>query len=145
MPMTVTHWSLTTLREKPIKIEAKVVTHSHYVIFQMAEVAGADAVGDSHPMLVSLTGQVIGTLPYMSPEQARGDPNLIDIRTNGIRTRPRSEPGRFSRLPGLMKAVPHRLSIQLIHPYRIARVGHSGFVRRLILDSARPCTGMLKW
>ena len=33
------HWSLTTLREKLIKIGAKVVTHSAYVIFQMAEVA----------------------------------------------------------------------------------------------------------
>ncbi len=33
------HWSLTTLREKLIKIGAKVVTHSRYVIFQMAEVA----------------------------------------------------------------------------------------------------------
>ena len=33
------HWSLTTLREKLIKIGAKLVTHSRYVIFQMAEVA----------------------------------------------------------------------------------------------------------
>jgi len=35
----VKHWSLTTLREKVIKIGAKVVTHARYVIFQMAEVA----------------------------------------------------------------------------------------------------------
>ena len=33
------HWSLTTLREKLIKIGARVVTLSRYVIFQMAEVA----------------------------------------------------------------------------------------------------------
>ena len=33
------HWSLITLREKLIKIGAKVVRHSGYVIFQMAEVA----------------------------------------------------------------------------------------------------------
>ena len=39
MPRSVKHWSLTTLREKLIKIGAKVVTHSGYVIFQMAEVA----------------------------------------------------------------------------------------------------------
>jgi hypothetical protein len=31
--------SLTSLREKLIKIGAKVVSHSRYVIFQMAEVA----------------------------------------------------------------------------------------------------------
>lgn len=39
LPGSVKHWSLTTLREKLIKIGAKVVTHSRYVIFQMAEVA----------------------------------------------------------------------------------------------------------
>ena len=39
LPRSVKHWSLTTLREKLIKIGAKVVTHSRCVIFQMAEVA----------------------------------------------------------------------------------------------------------
>jgi len=32
-------WSLTSLKEKLIKIGAKVVHHGRYVIFQMAEVA----------------------------------------------------------------------------------------------------------
>ena len=32
-------WSLRTLRDKLIKIGAKVINHSRYVIFQMAEVA----------------------------------------------------------------------------------------------------------
>jgi len=39
LPEGVKHWSLTTLREKLIKIGAKVVTTARYVIFQMAEVA----------------------------------------------------------------------------------------------------------
>ena len=39
LPKAVRHWSLTTLREKLIKIGAKVVRHSRQVIFQMAEVA----------------------------------------------------------------------------------------------------------
>ncbi len=39
LPRSVRHWSLTTLREKLIKIGAKVVTHSRFLIFQMAEVA----------------------------------------------------------------------------------------------------------
>jgi len=39
LPRGVKHWSLTTLREKLIKIGAKVVAHSRYVVFQMAEVA----------------------------------------------------------------------------------------------------------
>jgi len=39
LPRSVKHWSLTTLREKLIKIGAKVVTHARHVVFQMAEVA----------------------------------------------------------------------------------------------------------
>ncbi len=39
LPKSVRHWSLTTLRDKLIKIGARVVRHSGYVIFQMAEVA----------------------------------------------------------------------------------------------------------
>ena len=39
MPKPVRHWTLTTLREKLIKIGAKVTRHSKYVTFQLAEVA----------------------------------------------------------------------------------------------------------
>ncbi len=39
LPEEVEHWSLTTLREKLVKIGAKVVRHGRYVAFQMAEVA----------------------------------------------------------------------------------------------------------
>jgi len=39
LPKSIRHWSLTTLREKLVKIGAKVVRHSRYVIFQLAEVA----------------------------------------------------------------------------------------------------------
>ena len=39
LPHDVKHWSLTTLREKLIKIGAKVTRHAKYVTFQLAEVA----------------------------------------------------------------------------------------------------------
>jgi len=39
LPQAVRHWTLTTLREKLIKIGAKVVRHSRKIVFQMAEVA----------------------------------------------------------------------------------------------------------
>jgi hypothetical protein len=39
MPKAVEPWSLTSLREKLIKIGAKVVSYGRYVTFQMAEVA----------------------------------------------------------------------------------------------------------
>jgi len=39
LPKSIRQWSLTTLREKLIKIGAKVTRHSKYVFFQLAEVA----------------------------------------------------------------------------------------------------------
>ena len=39
LPEAVEHWSLTTLREKLIKIGAKIVRHGRYATFQLAEVA----------------------------------------------------------------------------------------------------------
>jgi hypothetical protein len=39
LPRSVRHWSLTTLREKLVKIGAKIVRHARYVTFQLAEVA----------------------------------------------------------------------------------------------------------
>jgi len=39
VPKSVKQWTLTTLRERLIKIGAKVTRHSKYVIFQLAEVA----------------------------------------------------------------------------------------------------------
>src|SRR5271167_4457748 len=39
LPDAVKHWSLTSLREKLVKIGAKVVRHARYAVFQMAEVA----------------------------------------------------------------------------------------------------------
>jgi hypothetical protein len=39
MPKTIEPWSLTSLREKLIKIGAKIVSHGRYITFQMAEIA----------------------------------------------------------------------------------------------------------
>jgi len=39
MPTTAEPWSLTSLREKLVKIGAKIVSHGRYTSFQMAEVA----------------------------------------------------------------------------------------------------------
>jgi hypothetical protein len=39
LPLEAEHWSLTTLREKLVKIGAKVVHHGRYATFRLAEVA----------------------------------------------------------------------------------------------------------
>ena len=39
LPEAVKQWSLTSLKEKLIKIGARIVSHGRYVTFQLAEVA----------------------------------------------------------------------------------------------------------
>lgn len=39
LPDEMESWSLTTIREKLVKIGAKVIPHARYAVFQMAEVA----------------------------------------------------------------------------------------------------------
>ena len=39
LPNEVAQWSLTTLRERPGKIGARIVRHSRYLVFQLAEIA----------------------------------------------------------------------------------------------------------
>ncbi len=39
LPKEAEHWSLTTLREKLVKIGAKVAAHGRYITFQLAEIA----------------------------------------------------------------------------------------------------------
>jgi Transposase DDE domain group 1 len=39
LPREIEQWSLTTLREKLVKIGARIVRHGRYMIFQLAEVA----------------------------------------------------------------------------------------------------------
>jgi hypothetical protein len=53
LPEAVEHWSLTTLREKLIKIGAKVVRHGRYIIFQLAEVAVSRALPAQIPGLIA--------------------------------------------------------------------------------------------
>ena len=54
MPRTAEPWSLTSLREKLIKIGAKVVNHGRYVTFQMAEVAVSRLTFRDILMLIAL-------------------------------------------------------------------------------------------
>ena len=44
MPDQVAQWSLSTLRERLVKIGARIVRHGRYLVFQLAEVAVPRAV-----------------------------------------------------------------------------------------------------
>ena len=39
LPQEMDSWSLTTIREKVVKIGAKVIAHARYAVLQMAEIA----------------------------------------------------------------------------------------------------------
>ncbi len=49
---SVEHWSLTTLREKLIKIGARVVRHGRYITFQLAEIAIPRSLFSNIPRLI---------------------------------------------------------------------------------------------
>jgi hypothetical protein len=50
MPKAAESWSLTNLREKLIKIGAKVVSHGRYVTFQLAAVSVSRQMARSYAM-----------------------------------------------------------------------------------------------
>ena len=63
LPRLMKHWTMTTLREKLIKIGAKVVQHARYVVFQMAEVAVP------RKLFAGILERIqqLGTVPEMAP------------------------------------------------------------------------------
>ncbi len=64
---------------KPGNIQIDAQGAPHILDFGLAKIAGP---GMDDGALVTETGVFMGTLPYASPEQAAGDPNLIDTRTD---------------------------------------------------------------
>ena len=53
LPEAVKHWSLTSLRQKLVKIGARIVGHGRYVTFQMAEVAVPRSLSDEILRLIA--------------------------------------------------------------------------------------------
>ena len=62
LPEAVKHWSLTSLRQKLVKIGARIVGHGRYVTFQMAEVAVPRGLLD----------EILRLMPNSGPRQAIG-------------------------------------------------------------------------
>jgi hypothetical protein len=52
LPKPIKGWTLTTLREKLVKIGAKVVSHAKYIVFQLAEVAVP------HQLFAAIVGRI---------------------------------------------------------------------------------------
>ena len=95
LPKPIKGWTLTTLREKLIKIGAKVVAHAKYVTFQLAEVA---VPRELFAALVERIGRL--RLARASGRGSRGGTKRSDCR-RGAPRRPISadEPMRGLSLP----------------------------------------------
>ena len=50
--------------------------------FGLAKRAGREAIGETSPEMVTISGQFMGSLPWASPEQVTGESDLIDMRTD---------------------------------------------------------------
>ena len=67
---------------KPSNILVDYKTHEPYILdFGLAKELRQEAVTND-PSSISLTGQVVGTLPYFSPEQAAGGSGKVDVRSD---------------------------------------------------------------
>jgi tetratricopeptide (TPR) repeat protein len=67
---------------KPANVLVDDEGRPHILDFGLAKATDASDSQDALATCVSLPGQVVGTLLYLSPEQATGNPEAIDARTD---------------------------------------------------------------
>lgn len=67
---------------KPSNIRVTPEGEPHVLDFGLAKIEGVSAGASAAPTQMTATGQFVGSLPWASPEQARGDSAKIDVRTD---------------------------------------------------------------
>ncbi len=142
LPGEIERWSLTSLREKVVKIGAKVVAHGRYLVFQMAEVAvprelsGASSIGSpgcAHPSWSDVDPRRTPASPSrradVRPRYARrlraGVGAAVARRVGSLATRIRSQRAR-NRLPDSPQ-VGYGPSGRGLRPVHLGNVGSEVF------------------
>jgi hypothetical protein len=92
LPDAVKQWSLTTLRQRLVKIGAKVVRHSPSVIFQMAEVAVPRA------LFRTILGTIAALRP-LPPARCLGSPSRVSRRPSAGMLAPKIQGCRSEHPP----------------------------------------------
>ncbi len=112
-PKPIKHWSLTSLREKLIKVGARLVSHARYVAFQMAEVAvRRDPATDRRTPAAATSGTDVSGPFVMSSSKNHGRGASWRGQYRSLRHAPRrfyrpsEQSGRPRRGPGLPMPVP---------------------------------------
>ncbi|MBZ0172270.1 MAG: serine/threonine protein kinase, partial [Phycisphaerales bacterium] len=67
---------------KPSNIRVTPEGEPHVIDFGLAKLESVDGEPSAAPTQMTATGQFVGSLPWASPEQARGDSAKIDVRTD---------------------------------------------------------------
>ena len=67
---------------KPGNIRVTPEGEPHILDFGLAKLESVDGHLSAAPTQMTATGQFVGSLPWSSPEQARGDAEKIDVRTD---------------------------------------------------------------